>query len=136
MKKFKFIIVDDNNEFRKALRALLEIEFSAEIIAEASNGKEFLNLVNSYQADYIFMDIYMPEMNGIEVTKPFLWKYPQTKVIAVTMHIEKMYLLQLIEIGFKGCIFKNNVFDELKNALDTIEGGKLYFPSKLMTINP
>lgn len=67
MKNLKYIIVDDNEEFRKALRELLEIEFSAEIIAEASNGMEFLNISEYSKADIVIMDIFMPEMNGLQV---------------------------------------------------------------------
>lgn len=134
MKNLKFILVDDNNEFRKALGELLEIEFSAKIIAEASNGKEFLELNNSYHADIILMDLFMPEMNGIEATKPYVWKYPHSKIIAITMHAEKAYLQQLVEAGFKGCIFKNNIFNELKNAVEAVLDNKFYFSDKIKLI--
>jgi len=128
MENLKFILVDDNQEFRQALKELLETEFSAQVIAEASNGNEFLALKNHHLANIIIMDLMMPEKSGLEATKPFIWKSPHAKVIAVTMHNDKAYLKQLIEVGFKGCIFKNNIFAEIKTAVETVMDGKFYFP--------
>lgn len=74
------------------------------------------------------MDIMMPELNGIEATKNLLLQNPKTKVIAVTMHAEKAYLAELIKAGFKGCIFKNKLFEEIKTAITKVKNNKLYFP--------
>jgi len=131
MKDIKFILVDDNKEFRQGLKALLETEFSAQVIAEASNGDEFLKLSNHHLADIIIMDLMMPEKDGIEATRPFIWNSPHAKVIAVTMHGDKAYLQQLIETGFKGCIFKNNIFTEISYAVNQVMNGKLYFPENM-----
>jgi DNA-binding NarL/FixJ family response regulator len=131
MKDLKFILVDDNHEFRQGLKALLETEFSAKVIAEASNGKEFLELSNHRLADIIIMDLMMPEKDGIAATKPFIWKSPYAKVIAVTMHNDNAYLQQLIEAGFKGCIFKNNIFTEIKIAVETVMSGQFYFSENI-----
>jgi DNA-binding NarL/FixJ family response regulator len=128
MKNIKFIIVDDSEKFRQALKDYLVTEFSSLVIAEASNGTGFLNLDVLFQADIIIMDLFMPDMNGLEVTQSLLWKYPYLKVIAVTMHADKAYLKQLLETGFKGCIFKSNIFDEVKIAVDHVMNNKLYFP--------
>jgi len=131
MENLKFILVDDNKEFRQALKDILETEFLAQVIAEAATGKEFLSLTGHHKADIIIMDLFMPEMTGLEATKPFLWKYPHSKVIAVTMHSDKAYLQQLLEIGFKGCIFKSNIFTDIKVAVDTVMKGKYFFPDQI-----
>lgn len=131
MDKIKLIITDDNDEFREALKNFLTLEFPVEIIGEAANGKEFLKLSNIYEADIILMDIMMPEINGIEATKNLLLHSPKTKVIAVTMHAEKAYLAELIKAGFKGCIFKNNLFEEIKTAITQVKNNKLYFDADI-----
>lgn len=128
MKDLKFILVDDNNDFRQAMKDLLETEFSSNVIAEAATGREFLDLTEHYKADIIIMDLYMPDMTGLEATKPFLWKYPFSKVMAITMHTDKAYLQQLLEIGFKGCIFKDNIVRDIRTAIEAIMNGKYFFP--------
>jgi len=130
MKTLKIILVDDNDAFRKALKMLLEKQYHAIVIGEVSNAIEFLKL--SYQnADIIFMDIMMPEINGIKLAKKTIWEHNELKLIAITMHTEKVYLTSLVEAGFRGCIFKNNLFQELPIAIETVLKGKLFFPSKL-----
>ncbi len=135
MQNLKFILVDDNKEFREGLKELLETEYAAVVIAEASTGKEFLDLDAGFFADIIIMDLFMPELDGIAATKPFLWKYPKSNVIAVTMHADKAYLRQLIEAGFKGCIFKNNIFSEIKTAVESVLSGHYYFPDHIKQSN-
>jgi DNA-binding NarL/FixJ family response regulator len=77
------------------------------------------------------MDIAMEQMDGIEATKLVLWREPQLKIIAVTMHSEKVYLLQLIEAGFKGCVFKPEIFNQLSYAIETVLEGKLFIPDNI-----
>lgn len=131
----KIIIVDNNHEYRNTLKSLLINEYDAEIIAEASNSKEFNSINNLHLADIILMDIMMPEIDGIMLTKSILWKYPGLKIIAITMLVDKIYLDTLIGAGFKGYIFKNNLFKELNIALKTVIGGKLYFPKSILKIS-
>ena len=73
----------------------------------------------------------MPEMNGIEATKRALWKDKDIKVIAVTNYQDKAYLKTLISAGFRGCVFKNNVFEELESALKKVYEMKFYFPKDI-----
>jgi DNA-binding NarL/FixJ family response regulator len=127
----KIIIVDDNEPFRKALKILLTKEFQAEIIGEASNGEEFLQLTNLYLADIILMDVMMPGIDGITLAQKVLWKKPELKIIAITMHTDKVYLISLIGAGFRGCIFKTNLFNDINNALNTVLEGHLSFPKNI-----
>lgn len=131
MKSLNIILVDDNNAFRKALKMLLEKHYHAKIIAEASSAKEFMKLEIENKIDLIFMDIMMPEIDGIALTKNILWKNNSLKIIAITMHTDRVYLQTLIEAGFVGCIFKNTLFTELPVALKTIVDGKRYFPKNI-----
>jgi DNA-binding NarL/FixJ family response regulator len=131
MKEFRVILVDDNEPFRKALKNLLVFEFGAKIIGEAANGEEFNKLDNVHEADIIFMDIMMPGINGIELTQKSLWKYPHLKIVAITMHSDKVYIKSLIEAGFKGCILKTDLVSGISKALQNILKGGLYFPSEI-----
>jgi two-component system, NarL family, response regulator NreC len=132
MKPLKVILVDDNEMFREAFKTLLESQYHATIIGEASNAAEFLALNVHSKTDIIFMDIMMPEIDGITATKNALCKNDGLLVVAVTMHNDTVYLRSLIEAGFVGCIFKNNLFAELPLALETILNGKRYFPKNIL----
>jgi DNA-binding NarL/FixJ family response regulator len=129
--KLKIIMVDDNVPFRTNLKIYIESKLGYRVIAEASNGLDFLALPNIGIADIILMDIVMDEMDGIEATKRILWNRSYLKIIAITMHTEKIYLLQLVETGFKGCVFKSNIYDQLDDAIKTVLSGKLFIPDNI-----
>lgn len=131
METLKIALVDDNEPFRKALKNLLVIEFSADIIGEASSADEFEKIKGFHNADIILMDVMMPEVDGISLAKKILWKYPYLKIIAITMHTDKVYLISLIEAGFRGCIFKTSIFDDLGKAIELVQKGQLYFPKNI-----
>jgi DNA-binding NarL/FixJ family response regulator len=125
------IIVDDNIQFRKNLKKYIESELNCEVIGEASDGEEFLELTNMHSADIILMDIAMERMDGFRATKLAIWKNSQLKIIAVTMHHEKVFLLKLIETGFKGCVFKTEIFKQLPKAIKEVLKGKLFVPDNI-----
>ncbi len=131
METLKIVLVDDNEPFRKALKNLLIKEFNADIIGEASSAEEFEKLTGFRNADIILMDVMMPEVDGITLTKKVLWKFPHLKIIAITMHTDKVYLTSLIEAGFKGCVFKTSIFDDLGKAIELVQKGLLYFPENI-----
>ena len=130
-KKLKILLVDDNASFRKAVKLFLEKEYNHHIIGEASNGFEFLELIKMTDPDLVLMDIQMPILDGITATKKWCLHNPQTKVIAVTMFTDKIFLQQLIESGFKGCIYKTSFFSEIILAIVKICKGDLYFPKNI-----
>jgi len=131
--KMKLIIVDDNNEFRANLKFFIEQKLNHLVIAEASSGEEFLEIDQSLirEADIILMDIMMGPLDGINTTKKITWHYFDLKIIAVTMHIEKVFLTQIIEAGFKGFVLKTNIFNTLEKALNDVYSGRLYIDESL-----
>lgn len=121
------IIADDHLIFRKGLLTVLnEIPF-VKVIGEASNGKEVLKLIKTQVPDLIFMDIRMPEMNGIEATGIIKEKYPQTAIIALTMHEEVGYFKKMIDAGGNGFMLKRTNKEELEKAITTIINGENYY---------
>jgi DNA-binding NarL/FixJ family response regulator len=127
-KNLKTILVDDNIQFRTNLKYYIESDLDCKVIAEASNGIEFLKIPYISNSDIVLMDIEMGQMDGFEATKRAIWLYSYLKVIALTMHVEKVFLIKLIESGFKGCVFKTEVFKQLPKALTEVITGKLYLP--------
>ncbi len=132
MDKMKIVLVDDNIAFRHSLKSLLINEFDCEVIGEASNAEELRGLKNYYKSDILIMDIMLPGTDGILLTKELLHDRPFLKIIAITSHLEQIYLTSLIMSGFKGCIFKSNIVPCLQEALTTVHSGHLYFPKELL----
>jgi DNA-binding NarL/FixJ family response regulator len=132
MKEHKVIIVDDHKMFRSGLRFLLNNVPNIEVIGEASNGLEFLEMAALEQIDIALMDINMPEMNGIDATKQAMEKYPDMKVIVLSMHGEEEYYDQMLDAGVKGFLLKNSDADELISALEAVIEGRSFFSQELL----
>jgi two-component system, NarL family, response regulator LiaR len=128
----KIIIVDDNDLFRMNIKFYLEKKLKHQVTSEARSGSEFLKINNKHAADIILMDIVMNDIDGIAATKKVLQNV-NLKIIALTMHVERVFLVELIGAGFKGCVFKTNVYSELENALNDVYAGKFFFPENIKT---
>lgn len=130
MCNYRIIIVDDNLQFRKGLRFYLENILNCKVIAEANNGYEFLKLDNIGDANFILMDIEMPGQNGIETARQLLAS-TKANVVAITNYEDNNYLTKLMVSGFKGCVFKRNIYDNLGPALNQITNSGSYFPKDI-----
>ena len=127
----KIIIVDDNKTFRSSLKIFLEEKFGYQIIEEAERADAIFNSLQLVKADIILMDIVMPGIDGIEASKIILKTNNYLKIIVITMHHERVFLEQLINTGIKGCIFKDNIFNQLSEALEAVMSGEYFFPEKI-----
>ncbi|MBN2662421.1 MAG: response regulator transcription factor [Bacteroidales bacterium] len=133
MEIFTIIIADDHIIFRKGLRTVLnEIPF-VKVIDEVSNGIELLRSMKKYPVDIIFMDINMPEMNGIEATKKITEKYTKTAVIGLTMHEEIGYFNQMNEAGATGFLLKKTTKEELEEAITTVMEGENFYSKEFIS---
>lgn len=132
MKRIKLIITEDQRIFRSGLKLLLQEMPDVEIIGEASNGKEFLELLAREQPDIVLMDIKMPVMDGIEATKIALSEYPELKILVLSMFGEEQYLIRMLEAGARGFLLKNVEEQELQTALRMVDDGKNYFSNELL----
>lgn len=114
----KIILVDDQPTFRYSLRNILEDAGEIEIIAEASDGLEFIELLEHHDPDIVFMDIEMPRMNGIEAAGIALRKKPDLVIIGLSMYENQNYINKLIEVGAKGYLLKmSNNFNLFRHIL-------------------
>ena len=132
MEKIKIIIADDHQLFRTGLRILLEAFPDFEVIAEASNGAEFLKILMNARADIALMDINMPEMDGIEATRKGLKICPQIDIIALSMYGEEEYYYKMVDAGVKGFLLKDSDINEVKEAILTVKKGGNFFSQELL----
>ena len=117
--KPRIIIVDDNLYFREGMKLFIEMDGIGEVIAEAENGREFLDLLVKLQPDLVLMDIEMPMMGGIEATEKALEIKPDLKILAITMFNDTDNYTKMLNAGAKGIVIKTLGFKELKNAIKT-----------------
>ncbi len=122
----KIIIVDDHGLFRAGLHALLANKPDIEVIGEAADGDTAVHLVSEFQPDLVLMDVSMPRLNGIEATRRIKERYPETFVLALTVHEDESMLREMIRAGASGYIVKRAVESELINAIQAVMQGNLY----------
>ncbi len=132
--KLEVLIVEDQHIFRKGLIMLLKEIPGIEIFGEASNGKEFLKMIENRRPDIVFMDIQMPVMNGIEATQKAIDLYPGLKIVAISMFGDEEYLVSMLEAGVKGFLLKTVEEHELHKAIDLVADNKNYFSDELLPV--
>ena len=132
MDKIRIIITDDHQLFRNGLKILLNAFTEFEVVGEASNGKEFLNILAETEADIALMDINMPEMDGIEATREGLKIRKDINIIALSMYGEEEYYYKMVDAGAKGFLLKDSDISEVKEAIITINKGGSYFSQELL----
>ena len=128
----RIIIVDDHTLFRNGLKILLNNLPDYNVVAEASNGQEFLDLIETTSVDIVLLDIEMPVMDGIKAARLAMQKHPDLKIITLSMYGEEDYYYKMVDAGVKGFLLKNSDMSEVKNALQTVHEGGNYFSSELL----
>ncbi len=127
----KIIIVDDHEIFRSGLKMVLTKLSYLKVIGEASNGKEFLDLLDTEKPDIVLLDIEMPVMNGIDAARLALQKFPDLKIITLTMFNDEDYIQSMLDAGVKGFLIKNINKDTLDKAIQMVNMGGNYYSEEL-----
>jgi len=125
------ILVDDNLTFRQGLKSILTIEAIANVIGEASDGSEFINLLSNFKPDLVLLDCEMPEMSGLEAAKKALELLPDLKIIALTLFGKQECFFKMIDIGIKGFVLKSSGINEIEKAIKAVSRGENYFSDNL-----
>ncbi len=133
-KKLKVFIVDDHDMFRQGVKVLLGKSDKTEIVGEASNGKEFLDVIGEIEPDVVLMDISMPVLDGIEATRQALQIKPHLKILTLSMFGDEEYYYKMIQSGVKGFIMKSAGIDELEYSIRQVADGSAYFSEELLEI--
>lgn len=128
----KIMLVDDHTLFRNGLRILLNTIDKYDVVGEAANGQEFLDLLDQGLPDIVLLDIEMPVMDGIAAANLAMEKYPDLKIITLSMYGEEDYYYQMVDAGVKGFLLKNSDMNEVKTAIETVNEGGNYFSSELL----
>jgi DNA-binding NarL/FixJ family response regulator len=126
LKKIRVLIVDDHTLVRDGIRALLALVEGTEVIGEASNGKEALEMVKDLSPDVVLMDLAMPVMGGLEATRRIRKEFPLVKVLAMTQFDDSDYVIPVIEAGARGFITKMSAFSELSAAIQAVYSGESF----------
>lgn len=130
MNHFSIIIVDDHQLFIEGLTALLRAN-DYNVMGFANSGKALLELLETQRPHLLLMDIGMKEMDGVELSAEVKKRYPDIKILIISMHAKRVYLEKLIEAGVEGYILKSASDDELKTAIYSIANGGTYFSSQV-----
>jgi two-component system, NarL family, response regulator NreC len=125
-KPTRIILVDDHQIVRECIRMLLKAETDMEVIAEAATGQEVLRQTQKLLPDIVIMDVSMPGLNGIEATRQLLSISPWIRVIALTMHSDRQFVLGMFRSGASGYLLKDCSKEELLQAIRAVANKKTY----------
>jgi len=133
MDQYKIFLADDHAIVREGIRLILSSEEHLNIIGESADGKETIELVEEMQPDILILDISMPTMSGIEVSRHIRKYVPDTKIIILSRHDNEAYITQLLEYGIQGYILKDDAGDDLIKGIDEVMKGNVYLSPKIAT---
>ena len=126
MNSIRVLLADDHLLVRAGIRSLLEGLPGVVVVAEASNGREALQLVTIHQPNIVLMDIMMPELNGLDATARIAAKHPDVRVVILSMSASEEYVLQSLRAGARGYVLKEADIAELELAIRSVAGGETY----------
>jgi len=125
--KIKLLLADDHPVVRKGIGSCLARQAHLEVVGEAADGKEAVAKTRELAPDIILMDINMPNMDGVAVTELLHKDAPKTKVIILSMHLNKEHVLRLIQAGVRGYVLKDASPEELVRAIDAVNAGEVFY---------
>lgn len=127
----RVLIADDHKIMLAGLRSLLEKQKDFEVVAEAENGRKAVQMAQETEPDIVVMDVSMPDLNGIEATKQIMEGVPETRVIALSMHSDKRFVMGMLRAGASGYLLKDCASQELANAIYQVSAGKKYLSPEI-----
>lgn len=122
----RILLADDHRVIREGLRSLIDNQPDMEVVAEAEDGREAVQLAIELVPDVVIMDIAMPKLNGVDATHQILKERPGVKVLALSMHINKQFVSYMLKAGASGYMLKSCAFDELVKAIEAIMSNHTY----------
>ncbi len=122
----RILLADDHKITRQGLRSLLDENDDIEVLAEAENGRDAVELARKLNPDVIIMDVSMPDLNGVEATRQIIQDNHDVRVIALSMHSDTLFVSEMLKSGASGYLLKDCAFQELEQAIRTVMDGKAY----------
>jgi two-component system, NarL family, response regulator NreC len=127
MKPIRIVLADDHTVVRKGLRLLLESQSGFTVVADASDGRETVALVERHQPDVVVMDVAMPILNGIEAARQISARQQHTAIVFLSMHSDEGYVLKALKAGARAYLLKDSAEYDLINAIKAVSEGKAFF---------
>lgn len=131
--EYRIALVDDHTLFRNGLRGLLEHCAGCRVVAEAAGGEEFLSMLDTLEADVVFMDFAMPGIDGAQTTERALARRPELKIITLSMFGEESYYSRMVQAGARGFVLKDSDIGDVIEAVETVAAGGSYFSPLLLS---
>ena len=131
MSSTRVLIADDHPLIRSGLRALLSRESEFEVVGEAADGYQALELVEQLKPDVVMLDVSMPRLNGIDVAQKITEKTPSTRIIIVSIHSDEGYVLRALKAGAKGYLLKASPEGDILNAVRAVAAGQAYLSPEI-----
>ena len=130
----RLLLADDHKIMREGLKALLDQRADAQVVAEAENGLEAVQLAQKLRPDIVIMDIGMAGLNGIEATRQIIADVPGVKVIALSMHSDKRFVIEMLKAGASGYLLKDSAPEELTSAIRALAANRPYLSPKITDV--
>ena len=130
----RIILADDHTIVRHGLNRLLQQEEDMEVIAQAADGHSTVELTRELSPDMVIMDIGMPYLNGIDATQQIAREFPQVKVIGLSMHSGKKFVVEMLNAGASGYLLKDCALEELTTAIKTVAAGQIYLSPSITDV--
>ena len=124
--RVKILLADDHTIVRQGLKLILSAHADLEVVGEAANGREAVELADKLRPDIVLMDVQMPELNGIEATRKMVAANSRIRVLVLSMHKESVYVREILKAGARGYILKDAIDTELLNAIRSVAKGDGY----------
>jgi DNA-binding NarL/FixJ family response regulator len=131
---FEILLADDHAIFRKGIRKIIEEVDGLAVCGEANDGMELLELLKTTHPDLIILDISMPNLRGLEATEEIKRRYPEIKILLLTMHRKKSFVQLGLKAGADGFLLKEDADSELYRAIESLKQGEKYFSPLISTI--
>src|SRR5215467_1442201 len=126
MKRIRIMLADDHAVVRQGFKMILAAQSDMEIVGEAGNGRDAVELAAHLRPDVVVMDVAMPELNGIEATRRLGGSTPHTRVLALSMHKDSVYVREILRAGARGYLLKDSVAADLVSAVRAVASGEGY----------
>lgn len=130
----KIVLADTHQIIRQGLALLLAGEPDMQVVGEAEDYCTTIKLIQEFSPQVVIMDISMPDLNGVEATRRILSQYPGIKVIALSMHSDSLFVLNMLNAGASGYLLKDCALEELVKAIRTVVNQKIYLSSNLSNL--
>lgn len=126
MNRIRVLLTEDHWLVRASLKSLLSDFADIDVVAEASNGREALDIIAQHRPDIVLMDISMPGLNGLEATRRVVKEHPEVRVVVLSMHTGEDYVLQALRAGAAGYVLKGSPPHELELAIQSVARGEIF----------